>query len=295
MRFALLILMASMARPALAEVPVVVTDIPPVHGLVSAVMEGVGAPVSLLPPGSDPHHFSLRPSQADALSKADLIFWIGPNLTPWLEKALGNLPTDATQVELLDQAPEMLELRSGAHDHDHDHHDEDPHAWLDPNAALVWLDIIEARFIEADPENEALYAGNTAKLKQRLNGINERLADEFGSANSLNYMASHDSYQYFEKRYGLSLAGAIANSEAEKPGPKRLTQIRDIATKGNTRCLAIDAHTSPDLIETITADTALKPILIDPLGATIEMGPEFYPNFIEHTAAAFLDCLKESS
>jgi len=214
MRFALLILMASMARPALAEVPVVVTDIPPVHGLVSAVMEGVGAPVSLLPPGSDPHHFSLRPSQADALSKADLIFWIGPNLTPWLEKALDNLPTDATQVELLDQAPEMLELRSGAHDHDHDHHDEDPHAWLDPNAALVWLDLIEARFVEADPENEALYAGNTAKLKQRLNGINERLADEFGSANSLNYMASHDSYQYFEKRFGLSLAGAIANSEA---------------------------------------------------------------------------------
>ena len=39
---------AALARPALAEVPVVVTDIPPVHGLVSAVMEGVAEPVLLL-------------------------------------------------------------------------------------------------------------------------------------------------------------------------------------------------------------------------------------------------------
>ncbi len=79
---------AALARPAIAEVPVVVTDIPPVHGLVAAVMEGVGEPVLLLERGASEHSYQLRPSQAAALAEAGLVVWIGPELTPWLDEAL---------------------------------------------------------------------------------------------------------------------------------------------------------------------------------------------------------------
>jgi nitrogen fixation/metabolism regulation signal transduction histidine kinase len=58
--------------PALADVPRVITDIPPVYGLVAQVMGDLGAPVLLLEKGADEHDFQLRPSQMRDIASADV-------------------------------------------------------------------------------------------------------------------------------------------------------------------------------------------------------------------------------
>ena len=78
---------------ALAEVPKVVTDIAPVHSLVSMVMGDLGEPSLLVDGASDPHAFQLKPSQAAALQDARLIVWIGPDMTPcWIVLSMGRDP-----------------------------------------------------------------------------------------------------------------------------------------------------------------------------------------------------------
>ena len=99
---------------ALAEVPQVVTDIPAVHSLVAQVMGDLGAPVVLVSGSADAHSYQLRPSQARALANADLVFWIGPEMTPWLERALA-ADTSAKIVGLL--AAEGTLTRQYSHDH----------------------------------------------------------------------------------------------------------------------------------------------------------------------------------
>ena len=42
-------------------------------------------------PGATPHGYAMRPSEAAALEDADIVVWIGPDLTPWLEDAIGTL------------------------------------------------------------------------------------------------------------------------------------------------------------------------------------------------------------
>ena len=74
--------------PIRAEVPAVVTDMPPIQSLVAQVMGDLGQPLVLLEPGSSPHSFQLRPSQAAAIAEADLIVWTGPDLAPWLGRVL---------------------------------------------------------------------------------------------------------------------------------------------------------------------------------------------------------------
>lgn len=133
-----LILALSVLPGALrAEAPNVVTDIAPVHGLVATVMEGVGTPTLLIPPGASPHSYALRPSDARGLAKADLVVWVGHGLTPWLEDPLGALAPDAAKLELLEaEGMRVLGFREGAgfdaHDHDHgghdDHEDHEDHA-----------------------------------------------------------------------------------------------------------------------------------------------------------------------
>ena len=77
-----------LAFPAVAEVPQVVTDTPVVQSLVTTVMGDLSEPMLLLDRGADAHDFQLRPSQVRALAGADLVIWIGPEMTPWLNRAL---------------------------------------------------------------------------------------------------------------------------------------------------------------------------------------------------------------
>ena len=115
---------------ALAEVPDVATDVTPVHSLVARVMEGVGTPELVIAQGASPHEYSLRPSEARALQDADLVFWIGEDLTPWMENSIETLAEDAKVISLLESdGTELLDFREGAlfeaHDHDaHGHGDE---------------------------------------------------------------------------------------------------------------------------------------------------------------------------
>ena len=115
-----------------ADTPQVAVDIAPVHSLVARVMEGVAVPDLIIQPGASPHEYSLRPSEAAALQASDLVFWVGPGLTPWLADTIETLAQEAsvTALSKLDGTVK-LEFRESAmfevHDHDdhsgHDDHD----------------------------------------------------------------------------------------------------------------------------------------------------------------------------
>lgn len=119
-----------MGGAAFAQAPSVAVDIAPVHSLVARVMDGVGTPVLIIQPGASPHEYSLRPSEARALQNADLVFWIGPDLTPWLTETIETVASNAVATELL-EAPGTIELefREGAlfEGHDHSAHAEEDH------------------------------------------------------------------------------------------------------------------------------------------------------------------------
>ena len=134
-RFALSAAAILVGGTALAEVPRVAVDIAPVHSLVARVMEGVGTPALIVQPGASPHEYSLRPSEASALQEADLVFWVGEDLTPWLEDAVETLATEATVTTLLEsEGITLLDFRENAlfeahvHDAGDEHHGDEDHA-----------------------------------------------------------------------------------------------------------------------------------------------------------------------
>ena len=96
---------ASLAgAPGFASDVRVAVDIAPVHALVAQVMAGIGTPDLVIASGASPHGHALRPSEAGALQAADLVVWIGPNLTPSLATALPRLAGDADVLTLGDLA-----------------------------------------------------------------------------------------------------------------------------------------------------------------------------------------------
>ena len=112
-----------------ADVEVVVS-IKPIHSLVAGVMSGVGSPTLIVEGNGSPHTYSLKPSYAAKIETADLIFWVGHRLEPFLEKPLESLGAKGRVVELMDtEGLVHLAFREGGafEGHDHDHGDHDDH------------------------------------------------------------------------------------------------------------------------------------------------------------------------
>jgi len=121
-----------LAGPALAgpahAAPEVVATVKPVHSLVSAVMEGVGEPKLLLEAGQSPHTYSLTPSDAGALERADLVVWVGPALEAFLERPVRNIARDDAAFQLMRlDGLSLLRTREGGAwaGHAHAHGDSD--------------------------------------------------------------------------------------------------------------------------------------------------------------------------
>lgn len=126
-RIALISVLIAVAPLATAQAEIrVVASIKPIHSLVSGVMAGVGTPALIVEGAGSPHTYSLKPSQAREMEAADMIFWVGHNLEPFLEKPLESLGAKAVVVELMEtEGLTLVPIRDGGafegHDHDHGH------------------------------------------------------------------------------------------------------------------------------------------------------------------------------
>ena len=102
----------------------VVASIKPVHSLVAAVMGDVGEPSLLVSGAGSPHTYSMRPSEAQMLESASVIFWVGHDLEMFLDGPLETLAGNATVVELGEaDGLTRLSYREGGpfENHEHDH------------------------------------------------------------------------------------------------------------------------------------------------------------------------------
>ncbi|MCJ8138693.1 zinc ABC transporter substrate-binding protein [Falsirhodobacter halotolerans] len=313
MRYTISLLLATLATPALADVKVV-TDIAPVQSLVAQVL-GETPPV-LLPPGTDPHHFQLRPSQVRSLQQADVIFWVGPEMTPWLNTTLTNVETgDDLALLHVDGLTTRAYADDHDHDHDHDHeghdhdheghdhgdHDHDhghshdgldPHAWLNPDNAAVWLDAIAARLAEADPDNADTYRANAEAARDRITALDTDLEATFDTVQGKPFVVFHDAYGYLADRYDLTVAGAITEGDASSPSAARLRDIR--AAAGPATCIFPERLHDPKLAEQMAADAGVRlGGALDPEGGTLTEGPELYADLMTGLADTLAACLNE--
>ncbi len=315
MRHTLAALFAVAATPVLAEVPRVVTDIPPVHALAAQVMGDLGTPVLLTERGANAHEMHLRPSQAAAIAGADLLFWIGPEMTPWLDRALDGNPPRGTVVALL-SAPGTHRQEFGAagmahHDDDHDHahgkaHDHahdaghghvheglDPHAWLDPANAKVWLALIAAELAKADPANAAAYAANAAAASAAIDALDAEVAAILAPVRDRPFVVFHDAYGYFAAHYGLKVAGSVALGDAAAPGAARIAALREAIAKDGAVCAFPEAQHDTRLLAAATEGTGVRVgAALDPAGTTMDPGPDLYANLLRGMAQTIADCLK---
>ena len=308
----------------------VVTSIKPLHSLTSYIMEGVGEPDLIIDGVASPHNFQIKPSHAKMLQKADLVIWVGEDLESFLPSALKSIPKNAVVFELLDQSGlKKLKFREknifeGHDDHDehghdehakkeddHDDHDEhgkkeddhddhghdehghahgeyDPHIWLDPSNAKVIVKKITNQLSKIDKDNSSVYKANSKKLLKDLDGLIKEVKNEINKDAS--FVVFHDAYQYFEKRFGINVIGALTVNPDVMPGAEQLSEIREVIEHEKAKCIFSEPQFNPNIINSIASDTGVKTGILDPLGANINKGKGMYFQLIKDMSNSLKDC-----
>ena len=287
------------AGVAHAEVPAVVTDIPPVQSLVAAVMGDLGDPEVLAGGGADAHSYQLRPSQARALANAGVVFWVGHEMTPWLERAL-EARTGGEVVALLGSSGTKVREFSAAEmaaEHaddgdDHDHGSTDPHAWLDPDNARVWLGVIRDTLAKADPEHAEVYAANAAAADASIAATDAQIKAALAGAAGVKIVMGHDAYGYFADHFGLTIAATVEAGDAAEPGAAHLEELRQMLKGQDVRCMFPEAGADPGRYVWLAEGTDTKVgAALDPEGRMLAEGPGLYEQLLTDIGTAVADCL----
>jgi zinc transport system substrate-binding protein len=250
----------------------------------------------------------MRPSDARGLQDAGLLVWTGPDLTPWLERAAGSVGAETPQLRLLevpgthlrgygddhgdDHDDHAHDDHAHDHDHGHDHDGTDPHAWLDPANARLWLEAIAEMLEQTDPGNADLYARNAAAADRRLADLDARIQTELAPYRDDGIVVFHDAYGYFTDHFGLRPAIAVSLGDASTPSAARLSQIRDQIAETGATCAFPEFGGDPKLVQTVIEGTPVRMgNELEPEGGMQEIGPGLYEQTLENMAAVLAGCL----
>jgi zinc transport system substrate-binding protein len=287
----------TLATSAMAKPLHVVTDIAPVFSLVAQVMGGTENLTLLLDGGASPHDFALKPSQAKALQEADMVFFTGLELTPWMEKPLRTLSTHSVQISLLN-APNTVhhDIREsnvfgGSHDHDHGHDRVDPHAWMDTQNAIVWLDHIAKILGAQDIENKAFYMTNSKRAQSEIQNIEQQIFQRLSKYADEKILFFHDAYQYFEHRFNLNAVGAVTLADDVKVTPKQLKSVEKMFFDHKIKCVLVEPSTDADWVNAMAGQQVAQ-VHLDPLGSSIKVDTAFYGKLLKETADQITNCIK---
>lgn len=290
------------ASPAAADTkaPTVVVSIAPLHSLAAAIMVGVGAPKLLLERRTSPHDTTLRPSQARALARADLVLWVGPELERFMVTLLqsgrpGRRVLSAMQLPGIERRRTRKHgvwTNSDGHEVEATGAASDPHIWLSTGNARTIAGALAQTLTEIDPAHAQAYRRNLADLGRELAALDSEIGKRLAPFRETPFVLLHDAFQYFEKAYGLHPVGALVRKAAGGAGARRLYELRQVIAERGVRCIAADPFGSSALARTLARAKALTLIALDPMGAATPPGPGLYPAMMRANAEALASCLR---
>jgi zinc transport system substrate-binding protein len=280
------------ALPVLAA-PRVAISIAPIHALVAEVMAGAGEPVLLVEAGADPHHFALRPSQAAAVSQAQVVIWVGARFEGHLGKAVKTLAPHAELVTLLDR-PELTRLpqRSyGERQKGAPAGPLDPHVWLDPVNAAAIVELTAAVLSGRDPENAGTYARNAADVAARLRQLDATLSTRLQPVRQQPFVVVHDAFQYLEARYDLNNLGAIKGAGTEGRQVGLIRYLNQRAAAENASCVFAEQQFDGGASHGLDTPQDMTLVVLDPMGYGLPMGPGLYDAMMLRLIDGIIACL----
>ena len=172
--------------------------------------------------GAEIHGYEPVPSDIAKAQKADLILANGLDLERWFDQFLGNLQ-DVPTVTLTEGITEIA-IAEGPYGGK-----PNPHAWMSPRNALMYVENIRKAFVELDPENADTYNANAAAYSEQLREIDQTLQSELSSlSENQRYLVSCEgAFAYLANDYDLGEIYIWPINAEQQSTPKQIKAVID--------------------------------------------------------------------
>jgi len=250
--------------------------------------------------GVDPHGYTAKPSDADKLKAADVIFYNGLTLEGQIEPMLESMKENKKYVyAVADRIPKERLLKP---EEFKGHYD--PHVWFDPTIWVHCLDVVVEGLSAADAPNQAEYKKNGKKLRDEILSLHEwaqgRMA---GLPKNPVLVTSHDAFNYFGRAYKLEVISLQGISTEDEASSKSFTALVDLIKKRGVKAVFTESSVNSRPIEQLCKDTGAAKggeLFSDAMGQPGKMeGPEgdqydvgTYQGMIKHNVNTVVEFLK---
>jgi ABC-type Zn uptake system ZnuABC Zn-binding protein ZnuA len=204
---------------------------------------------TLLNSGTDPHDYEPRPSDAEAVARADVVLRSGGELDEWLSDLVSAAGGDA---EVVDVAEEI-----GADD-------EDPHWWQDPRNVVRAAGVIGER-LDA-PAGARAYAEKVTDLDRRIAACMRAIPTA-----RRKLVTNHDAFGWFARRYEIEVLGSIipGRSTSAQPSARDVRELVEAIRREGVRTIFPESALEQRLEEAVARDAGARvgePLYADTLG-----------------------------
>lgn len=248
--------------------------------------EGVGGDLveveNLTASGVEPHDLELSADQVGSLSEADLTVFLGGGFQPAVEDVVSGFD----ESRLLDVIEGEDLLPSAEEDSESTN---DPHVWLDPLVMAAIVDRVAARLAEVDPDHEEAFLDNAAQLGSQLSDLDREFSDALANCQSRDIVTSHAAFGYLAARYDLNQISISGIDPEAEPSPGRLAEVARFVEENDVGTIFFEELVSPEVAETIAAETGARTQMLSPLESQPESGD--YVDAMETNLAALTDAL----
>jgi manganese transport system substrate-binding protein len=175
---------------------------------------------SITKPGAEVHGYQVTPSDLARGQRASLIFENGLNLERWAERFYNSLPKVPRFT--LSQGVRPIEIAEDAY-----RGKPNPHAWMSPQNAIVYVENIRQQLGKLDPPNAAVYDANAAAYIAKIRAIDTKLKQAISVIPpARRYIVSCEgAFAYLARDYGLKEAYLWAVNAEQQSTPKQVEKV----------------------------------------------------------------------
>jgi manganese/iron transport system substrate-binding protein len=177
---------------------------------------------SITKPGAEIHGYEPTPQDIVKAQKADLVLWNGLNLERWFEKFFGNLRGVPSAV--LTEGITPLGIEEGPYTGK-----PNPHAWMSPRNAVIYVENIRRALTRIDPANAAVYEANAKAYVAKFTAIEEMLRAELAAipAHQRWLVTSEGAFPYLARNFELRELFLWAVNADQQGTPQQVRKVID--------------------------------------------------------------------
>ncbi len=209
--------------------------------------------VSITKPGAEIHNYQPTPGDLIGAQDADLVLWNGLNLEQWFEQFLSNLGDVPSAI--VTEGIEPMGIGEGPYEGK-----PNPHAWMSPTDALVYVDNIRKAFVAADPANEATYNANAAAYSAEITATVEPIRAAIAAIpEERRWLAtSEGAFSYLARDFGLKELYLWPINADQQGTPQQVRHVIDQVRANAVPAIFSESTISPKPAEQVARETGIK-------------------------------------